>query len=355
MTAAPTGTETYSREIISALLKTESPFRFRLYTRQSPPPGLLPQAGNYDVRALAFPRLWTHLRLSQEMLLNPPDLLFVPAHVIPPIHPRRSMVTVHDLGYLHFPRAHRTVARLYLDLSTRWSARSAHIVIADSEATRDDLVRLYGVSPDKVRVVYPALPSDFDRSPSPTDEIQAIKHKYAIDGDYMLSVGTLHPRKNYGRLLQALTRLPARFQLVIAGKKGWLYAEIQEAIENLGLGPRVRLLDYVPAADLPPLYSGASLFVFPSLYEGFGFPVLEAQARGVPVVCSSTSSLPEVAADAAEYFDPLDVEAIAAALGRVLNDEARRQELNERGCANAARFSWQQSARQILNLASASL
>ena len=350
VTTAPTGTETYSRELIRALLQADSPLRFRLYTRIPPPDDLFPATGNYEIRAIPFPRLWTHLRLAFELFLHPPDALFVPAHVLPLWHPRGSLVTVHDLGYLHFPQAHRTLSRFYLDLSTRWNVRAARWVLADSGATRDDLVRFYGVRQDKIRVVYPALPGEVFKPVRDTNTLERVKQQYQIASPYIIAVGTLHPRKNYTRLVQAFQSLPKSYQLVIVGKKGWLYQEFLSTAESLHLGKRVRLLDYVAVSDLPALYSGARLCAFPSLYEGFGFPVLEAQACGVPVVCANTSSLPQVAGDAAEFFDPLNIEAMALAMTRVLTDEARREELIQKGCANLARFSWERAASQVVRL-----
>ncbi len=348
VTAAPTGTETYSRQLISALLKADSPFRFRLYTRSVPPPGLFPPTENYDVRAIRFPRFWTHLRLSLEMIAHPPDALFVPAHVLPLVHPRTSLVTVHDLGYLHFPRTHRASDRWYLDVSTRWNVQAAARVIADSNATRDDLIRFYRVNPEKIRVVYPALDADLFHPVLDAGEIGAAKRRYRIGDDYLIAIGTVQSRKNYERLIRAFRCLPENYELVIVGKKGRQSRESMAAVRDLDLGMRVKFLDYVAATDLPALYSGARLCAFPSLYEGFGFPVLEAQACGTPLVCSNTSSLPEVAGDGAEFFDPLDVQAMTIALRRVLEDDARRRELIERGRANLARYSWSHAARQIL-------
>jgi glycosyltransferase involved in cell wall biosynthesis len=349
ITSAPTGTEIYSRELITALLQLGSPIRYLLYTRSAPPVGLFPQTGNYDLRVVPFPLLWTQIRLAAEMLRTPPDVLFVPAHVLPLLHPPSSLVTVHDLGYLHFPLAHRRMDRQYLDLSTRWNVRAAARVIVDSCATRDDLILAYGVNRDKIHVVYPALRAGAFRPVGEPAELDRVKERYRLGNDYLIAVGTLHPRKNYVRLLEAFQALPALYQLVIVGKRGWLFQEILATIERLDLGARVRLVDYVLAADLPALYSGARLCVFPSLYEGFGFPVLEAQACGVPVVCSNVSSLPEVAGAGAQLFDPLDTMAMVAALSSVLNDSARRRELVQQGLLNLERFSWQRSAERVLS------
>jgi len=289
------------------------------------------------------------------------------------------VVTIHDLGYLYYPEAHRLVDRLYLNLSTRYNARAATHLIADSSATKRDLIERYGIEPDKITVVYPgydvlSLSKGNETTFQPVrdeEAIEAVKARYGIAGDYVLFVGTLQPRKNLIRLIEAFspsTRLRraqssrsgrrlsnpqspiSNLQLVIAGKKGWLYEEIFQQVEELELEGKVVFTGYVVAGDLPALLSGAGLFVFPSLYEGFGLPVLEAMACGTPVICSNASSLPEVAGDAALLVDPLDVEGLAAAMERVLGDEALRAELIERGFERARKFSWERCARETLDV-----
>jgi len=342
----PTGTETYSLRLIQALLSLNPPWDVRLYFRTPPPDGLFPQA---DRRVIPFPRLWTHIRLSWEMARHPPDVLFVPAHVLPPIHPRRSLVTVHDLGYRYFPQAHPRFQRVYLDLSTRWNARAAAHILADSEATRADLARIYGTPPEKVTVAYPG----YDESLAPVHDpaiLSAVRERYGIPGDYFLYLGTLQPRKNLSRLVLAFSRLPSRAVLVLAGQRGWLSDDLFALIRRLGLEGRVLCPGYVRPEDRAPLLSGALAFVFPSLYEGFGLPVLEAQACGCPVICSNTSSLPEVAGDAALQVPPEDVAALADAMARLESDPDLRRELVERGFVNLRRFSWEGCARTVLGV-----
>jgi glycosyltransferase involved in cell wall biosynthesis len=351
----PTGTENYSLHLIRNLLALERPHQFRLYFNQAPSPDLFP--GRAQRRVIPLPRLWTHLRLSWEMASDPPDLLFVPAHVLPLVHPRRSVVTVHDLGYLHYPEAHTTSQNLYLRWSTRHNARAACRVVADSEATRRDLERHCGIPRDKIAVVYPGRDKGLVPVTDPAMEA-AVRSRYGLTGPYLLYVGTLHPRKNLVRLVQAFSELLARtahgsspasdLQLVLAGQKGWLYEEVFARVRRLNLTNRVTLTGYVPDADLPILLSGALAFVFPSLYEGFGLPVLEAMACGTPVVCSNTSSLPEVAGDAALLVDPLDTEALSEGLSRIVQDEALRRDLAERGFAQVQRFSWKRCAREVM-------
>ncbi|HAL62153.1 MAG TPA: glycosyltransferase family 1 protein, partial [Chloroflexi bacterium] len=236
-----TGTENYSLYLIRHLLALNAQ-RYRLYFNAAPPPRLFPQSDNWEARVMPFPRLWTHLRLSWEMACRPPDLLFVPAHVIPLIHPR-SVVTVHDLGYIYYPQAHRPFDRLYLDLSTRFNASVASQIIADSEATKNDLVREYGVPEERITVVYPGCNLE-----PVIDETgwERVRERYHLPDRYILHLGTLHPRKNILRLLEAFQSLAGDFpdlHLVLAGKKGWLYEEILHKAE--GLGGRVHFPGYI--------------------------------------------------------------------------------------------------------------
>lgn len=342
----PTGTETYSRQLIQALLHLPSPYQFRLYFR-TPPEG--EWTAGAEVRIIPFPRLWTHFRLSLEMAFQPPDLLFVPAHVLPALRPRRTLVTVHDLGYRYFPRAHPLFQRLYLDFSTRWNVRVATHILADSEATRRDLIRIYQAPPDRITVAYPG----YDETLRPvldSETLAAVRARYGISGDYFLYLGTLQPRKNLHRLIQAFARLRTRAVLVLAGRPGWLYSDLFALVRRLGLEGRVLFPGYVRSEDRAALLSGAVAFVFPSLYEGFGLPVLEAQACGCPVVCSNASSLPEVAGDGALMVPPEDVGALADAMARVEADADLRAHLVERGFANLRRFSWEACARIILRV-----
>jgi glycosyltransferase involved in cell wall biosynthesis len=352
--ARRTGTENYSLNLIRELVSQRQDSSFRLYFNQAPAPGLFPEGS--QLRVIPFPRLWTHLRLSLEMLSSPPDLLFVPSHVLPLAHPRRSVVTVHDLGYHYYPEAHTPFQNLYLRWSTRYNARTATRVLADSEATRRDLVRYYGIPREKIVVVYPGR----DETLAPVAESETRTNlcaRYGVRAPYLLYVGTLHPRKNLVRLVQAFASLLSSLsstaldladslQLVLAGQKGWLYEEIFAQVRKLGLAERVVLTGYVPDADLASLLSGALAFVYPSLYEGFGLPVLEAMTCGIPVVCSDVSSLPEVAGDAALYVDPLDAGGMTEALYQISVDAGLRQTLVWRGFQQMQRFSWRRCAQE---------
>jgi glycosyltransferase involved in cell wall biosynthesis len=341
-----TGTENYSLHVIRELVGLDSPHEFTLYFNHAPESGLFPALPNMRQRVIPFPRLWTHIRLASEMLVRHPDVLFVPSHVLPLAHPP-AVATIHDLGYRYFPEAHTRRARLYLEWGTRHNARASRLIIADSRATRDDLVKFYGVPEGLIRVAYPGVRPDLAPVRDP-NLVKATLDRYGIPSPYALYVGTLQPRKNLARLIEAFARVPEPCNLVLAGKKGWLYSDILRRAESLGIGHRVIFTGYVPDEDLPALLSGARLFVFPSLYEGFGLPVLEAMACGVPVVCSDASSLPEAAGDAALLIPPNDTEALAVAMNRVLADEELRRTLIARGMERVRLFTWRRCAQEIL-------
>ena len=350
-----TGTENYAYSLTRALQRLAVGHRFRLYLDRAPPPELIDGDAQVECRVIPFPRLWTHVRLAWEVARHPPDVLYVPAHVIPLVHPRRCVATVHDLGYLRYPETHTPKARWYLDWSTRHSARAARRVIADSRATRDDLVGHYGIAADKVVVAYPAAAEGLREVTDP-EALAAVRARYGTGERYLLYLGSLHPRKNLGALVQAFSllcrsgALDADVNLVLAGKAGWLYDEVLDQVRERSVQGRVILPGYVPMEDLPALLSGARAFVFPSLYEGFGLPVLEAMGSGSPVCCSHASSLPEVGGDAALFFDPSDTESITSTLRQALTDKALASAMRQKGLARAAQFSWRRTATETLDL-----
>jgi glycosyltransferase involved in cell wall biosynthesis len=262
------------------------------------------------------------------------------------------VATIHDLGYRYFPQAHTRRQVAYLNWSTRHNGRRAKRVIADSEATKLDLVKCYDLDETKIQVVYPG----YDPALGPVrdgEHMTAVQHKYGIDPPYLLYLGTLQPRKNLVRLVEAFAALPDNgHQLVLAGGMGWRAEPILAAIEALETAVRQRLLlpGYIADGDKAALISGATALLYPSLYEGFGFPVLEANACGTPVICSNASSLPEVAGDAALLVDPLDVPAITAAIARLLTNETLQEELIRKGFENVQRFNWHKMANELLDV-----
>lgn len=350
--ARRTGTETYALELIKALAALDSSLRLRLYTPHLPQHADWPRAPHIEIRVIPWPRLWTHLRLSAELRLHPPDVLFVPAHVLPFYCPVPAVVTVHDLGYCYYPEAHRPFDRWYLDWTTRRHCRLARAIIADSVATKQDLVNFYQADPDRIRVIYLGRDERLARVSDPQVVAQT-KIRYGLEGDYLLYIGTLQPRKNLVRLVEAF-HLAARnlpgLKLIIAGQRGWLYNDLLARVQQLGLAKRVIFTGYIDDADKPALLSGALAYVFPSLYEGFGLPVLEAMACGTPVLTSNVSSLPEVAGDAALLVDPHDAPAIADGLTQLITNPDLRRSLVEAGYRQVQKFSWQRAATQVLEV-----
>ncbi|MFW5941767.1 MAG: glycosyltransferase family 4 protein [bacterium] len=350
--AQRTGTEGYAYYLLRELIPfaEEREHQVRLYFDGDPPSDFLPPGSRAETVIIPWPRLWTHLRLGWELRRRPPDLFFTPAHVIPVAYSGAAAATIHDLGYRYFPEAHTRFQVAYLNWSTRHNARRSRRVLADSQATRDDLARLYGTPLEKVTVVHPGVDPDLQPVREQAVITAALEH-YAIEPPYLLYLGTLQPRKNIVRLLDAFAASGVRQQLVLAGKPGWLAQPILAHIETLPpeVASRVRLTGYVAAEDKAALLSGATALLFPSLYEGFGFPVLEAQACATAVLCADNSSLPEVAGDAALLVDARDTEAIGGGIRRLVEDAALRRELVTAGLDNVRRFSWQRAAREALD------
>lgn len=348
--AQPTGTERYALRLIQSLLAANEsrrqPFRFKLYFRDRPAAGQFAKSAHVDEIVIPFPRLWTHLRFAAALWRDKPDIAFVPAHTLPLLFPGAGMVTVHDLGYKHFPASHPAGQRAYLDFSTRFSQRRAALVLADSLATAADLRRFYGTPQEKIRVVYPGFDGGNLRS-SP-EAIEAAREQYKLPPRYFVFIGTLHARKNIRRLARAFQlwqreTADSETALALAGAKG-------ERFDDAWLdgNSKIRVTGYIDEAHKGGLLAGAVALVFPSLYEGFGFPVLEAMHCGAPVIASNTSSLPELVGEAGLLVDPLNAEEIARAMRRCSHDAALRRTLIERGHSRARRFSWVKAAELVM-------
>jgi glycosyltransferase involved in cell wall biosynthesis len=344
-----TGTENYSLHLLRHLLGRPSPHRYRLYLSQPMADGLLPLAPSTTTRLIRWPRLWTHVGLSSAMLRAAPDVLFVPSHVLPLVCPARSVVVVYDVGHRIVPEAHGLLERMYLEWSIRRHVRRATWLITISQASRRDLVRLYGADPERIAIAYPAVDARF--RPASSDEVERVRAHYGLAPRYLLHLGTLKPRKNLPRLIEAFSRanLPPDTQLVLAGMASQRADVLERVLDRTDrrVRERVRRLAYVPLEDLPALYSGAAGVAIVSLYEGFGMPALEALACGAPLVAGNRGSLPEIVTDGETGLlaDPLDVAAIADALGRVVNDSTLAAQLRQAGPERARDFSWAEAAR----------
>ncbi|MEW6231871.1 MAG: glycosyltransferase family 1 protein [Chloroflexota bacterium] len=293
-----------------------------------------------------------HLGLNLDRLFPGVDLLHSTDHLLPPLRRVRTVFTVHDLVFLFFPEYHLPLNRWYLTLMMPRFIRRADAVITVSECSRRDLVRLYRLDQARIHVIYEGIDDHF-RPVEDREVLAAVRRQYGLPDGFILYVGTIEPRKNLTTLLKAYQTLKGQgleSKLVIVGKKGWLYQDFFRRLRELGLEGQVIFPGYVPDDDLPAIYSAAQVFAFPSLYEGFGLPPLEAMACGAPVVCSNTSSLPEVVGDAAILVNPRDVGEIVAAIERVIADSTLRDAMRAKGIAQAAKFSWERAARETLEV-----
>jgi len=347
----------YAQELATALLDIDSENDYvAFYNRPSdahvdPPLDRLPHlTTNLPAKPWRMSALVAHFaRISQDRLFPGIDLFHATDHLLPRLTRLKSVFTLHDLVFRFYPHTHKPLNRWFLTLMMPRFLKAADAVIAVSESTKRDAIRIYGIDEGKVTVIYEGVSQHFRRA-SP-EAISAARHKYSLPDQFLLSVGTIEPRKNLTSLLEAYHTLKSEglpLGLVIVGKKGWLYSGFFNRMHELGLDSAVAFPGFVPDEDLPALYSAADLFVFPSLYEGFGLPVLESLACGTPVVASNASSLPEVAGEAAILVDPRSVEALVRAVKDVLGNRELREDLRERGPKQAARFNWQRAARETL-------
>jgi glycosyltransferase involved in cell wall biosynthesis len=297
--------------------------------------------------------IWQRWRLPLpvELLAGRVAIYHSPDFVLPATWRARTVLTVHDLSFMRFPACSSPPLLAYLMEAVPRSVRRADLILADSENTRRDVIELLGVSPDRVHTLLLGVEDAFASQTAP-EATQAALARYGIARPYILGVGTLQPRKNYPRLIRAYARLRERHgidhQLVIAGAPGWLYEDVYATIAEHGLGEAVRITGFVAETDLPALYQAADLFAFPSLYEGFGLPILEAMACGTPVVTGNGSSLPEVAGDAALLVAPEDEDALADAIWRLLSDPSLCDTLVSRGYQRVRNFTWAKAAQQLL-------
>ena len=303
------------------------------------------------------------LNRSQDSLFSGIDLFHATDNLLPFLTGIPSVFTLHDLVFRFYPETVSGPNRWFLKMMTGRFLRASDAVIAVSERTKRDAQLLYGIPNSRISVIHEGVHSRF--RPAGQDEIERVKHRYDLPARYLLFVGTIEPRKNLSTLLEAMTALkrqeadgtvePIAPKLVVVGKTGWLSDGFFRRIHELDLDREVVLPGFVPDEDLPAVYSGAECFVFPSLYEGFGLPVLEAMACGAPVICSNTSSLPEIAGDAALLFDPGNPAEVRDAIVRVRSESSLRGELIGLGLRQAARFTWRDAAERTLEVYAAAV
>ena len=317
----------------------------------------MPSAGETLSYETFGPRkAWVLTGLTKRLLFNKPklDVLFSPSHYTPLLSTTPTVIYLMDLSYERFGTDYFT--EYDINQLKRWtplSIKKAKHVLTISEFTKSEIISLYGTKPDKISVIYPGFDRDSYHAKIPLTKQQQVRKKYGIVGKYLLYVGTLQPRKNLARLVEAFAKLENQsIKLVIGGKKGWLYDQIFEQVQKLNLGSRVIFTGFVGKEDLPGLIKGSVAYVLPSLYEGFGMPPVEAQAVGTPVVVSRVSSLPEVVGESGIYIDdPLSIDGIKTALLRSTSlKKSERLRIIEAGKENSRRFDWNSSAQKLLEI-----
>jgi glycosyltransferase involved in cell wall biosynthesis len=352
-----TGIEEYSYQVIRHLrepLKNESVVLFcNPAVNGRPDPASsgadfeLPE--KWRIKNLRAPIFWTQIRLSLEMLFGRPDALFVPAHTVPFIHPANTIVTIHGLEYEFCPKAYSFFERLYMRWSIRKSCKWAKKIIAVSKNTKRDLMTLYGVPEEKIEVVYEGISPKARLFPSKSSAL-GIPQSQALS-KFLLFVGRLEERKNIIGIIDAFEILKEKrnlpHKLVLAGKFGYGGESIKYKVESSKYKDDIVLPGYVSDEEKWQLLENADVFLFPTLYEGFGLPILEAQAAGTPVVTSNISSMPEIAGGGAILVDPKDPSAIAEATHKLVADESRKNDIIEKGRENVKRFSWEKCAEEM--------
>jgi glycosyltransferase involved in cell wall biosynthesis len=350
-----TGTEWYSYHVIEELKKITTPDdQFLLYTNNSLTGGLEQVPTGWQERVLAWPPkyLWTQIRLWWELIVSPPDVLFVPAHTIPllPIPKRVKIVaTVHDVGFKRFPELYKPIQIWYHDLTMRRIRQRADTIITISEFSKQEIIECYHIAHNRI-VVIPLGYNPELYQPTTTGSEQILE-KYKIRKPYLLYVGRLEKKKNIGNLIASFALAKAQhpdLQLVLVGSAGNEFELVQETIRSQRLESEIIITGYVPQAEMPALISGATAFMFITLYEGFGLPIIEALACGVPVVASDQYPHREVGGDIAHYVDPRNPEAVAAVIDTICAQSELEEPERQKRIAQAQKFLWSQTAAKIL-------
>jgi glycosyltransferase involved in cell wall biosynthesis len=355
------GNETYIRQLILALAELDQENRYSIYLAEREAVeewrSLFARAyPNFSVRRLPRPTpiVRAPVALAVELRRRPVDLLHV-QYTAPPFCPVPVVATIHDLAFEHHPETFTRRGSWQMKLTVRRTARRAARVATVSEFSREDLLRTYRLSPEKVVVTYNGVEPRFQPIPEDHREAASVRDRWGIAGPYILALGSLQPRKNLPRLIRAYGALRRRHpqinhQLVIAGRDLWLTGEIHRQVAEEPWAREIVRTGYVPDEALPALYRNADLLVYPSFFEGFGLPPIEAMACGVPVVTSHVGSLPEVCGEAAAWIDPFDEDSIERVMLEVLTNPDRQASMRVAGLEQARRFDWQQTARRTLAL-----
>lgn len=348
--AQKTGTEYYSYELIKNLVKIPEA-RYRLYSKT--PIDYIETSDDIENRVIRFPRLWSQFGLSLEMMKTKPDVLFVPAHTIPIYHGKKSVITVHDLGFKHFPGLYTPLERYYHDFFASFSVNHATKVIAISEATKRDIIKTYKVNENKITVIYHGYDKEKYNPLKKSEPPPSYLKEYL---PYFYYIGRLEAKKNIVNLVRAYKEVRSdtsiKHKLVLAGRPGYQYDEIKREIKKLpgDLRNDVIELGYVEDKKVNQFMRWSDVFVFPSKFEGFGMPLVEAMASGIPIVGSNTTSIPEIVSDCGLLCDPDDYNLLAENMAKLVINSKPRSDLCTCGLARAKMFDWEKCARETFEV-----
>lgn len=347
------GVGEYAFQLLHRFAKVDrSDLRFVIYLKDNPLPHMPDRHKHWQYRVLRPEKLWTQWRLPLDLYWHhpKPDVFFTPTHYAPRFSPVPTVMSIMDLSYLYFPELFNKGDLYKLRNWTEYSVKQATKILTISNASRNDIIKEYKVPEADVVTTHLGIKEPVSLEPH-VYSMNELKAKYGIADNYFLFVGTLQPRKNIVRLIEAFAKVHKKdhnLQLVIVGRRGWMYEEILEAPEKYGVTDAVKFLENIGDDELPMFYKNAIAYVLPSLYEGFGLPVLEAMQYDCPVITSKISSLPEAGGDAALYVNPKDASDIAEKMEKLLNHEAARKELIAKGREQVKKFSWDKTAKETL-------
>ena len=354
----PVGAGVYITQLVRALAGLKTEHKFVIFAHQSGY-DLIDIPATPNLTWIVIPDKSPARRLFWEQTVLPRLIRKTGIQLLHSLHytkplflPCASVVTFHDMTFFLFPDVHTRAKRFFFPLAIRLSARQAEALIAVSENTRQDTIRLLGVSPEKIFTAPNGISEEYQPVSDPI-LLETCRRKHNLPGDFILYVGLVEPRKNLQLLLKAYANLlgdgkcPA---LVIVGRLGWMYKEVLDLIDSLKISDNVHFTGYIPAQDLPIVYNLAQVFVYPSIYEGFGFPPLEAMACGTPVITTDVSAMSDYVGDAGLLVPPQDEEALSIAIRRILNDQILRQQLSDKGRKKASTFTWKRTAQATLDV-----
>ena len=342
------GSGEFCFQLLSKLSKIDTSNEYSVFLPVEPSSDMPKEKEKWKYVVFHSKKLWTLLDLSKKLKNYKLDVFFSPTHYLPLYTSSPSVISILDVSYLYFPNLFKKKDLYQLRLWGGYSIKKAKKIITISNSSKNDIIKMYKVNPDKIAVVYPGI--KIQNSKIRVQNMEDLKEKFGIASPYILFVGTLQPRKNIVRLVEAFSKLQGEIKLVIVGKKGWQFEEILNAPKKYGVENRVKFLDSVSDEDLPSLYKNALCFCLPSLYEGFGLPILEAMQYGCPVATSNVSSLPEAGGDAAVYFNPENVEDIKNSLESIIQSSELRDKLIKKGYEQVKKFSWEKTARETLKV-----